>query len=144
MSLPTTGDQTPPAAVPGSTPTPRAMGRAGGSSCAAATARRRPSGFTSQRAAAGARRRLVEQVERREVVHTTETFGRYFARDVSRQGWGAVIGKPYDSVCSAPAIRLPRLPRIGTPALLETERVGRSVLPAFAMRDRRSGTSSRN
>jgi hypothetical protein len=34
-------------------------------------------GFTSQSAAADARRRLIEQVERREVVHTTETFGRY-------------------------------------------------------------------
>ncbi len=36
--------------------------------------------FTSQRAATDARRRLVEQVERREVVHTTETFGRYSER----------------------------------------------------------------
>ena len=42
-------------------------------------------GFTSQRAAAGARRRLVEQVERREVVHTTETFGRYWERWLARR-----------------------------------------------------------
>ena len=42
-------------------------------------------GFTSQRAAAEARRRLVEQVERREVVHTTETFGRYWERWLARR-----------------------------------------------------------
>lgn len=42
-------------------------------------------GFTSQRAAADARRRLVEQVERREVVHTTETFGRYWERWLARR-----------------------------------------------------------
>jgi integrase len=42
-------------------------------------------GFTSQRAAADARRRLIEQVERREVVHTTETFGRYWERWLTRR-----------------------------------------------------------
>jgi len=42
-------------------------------------------GFTSQRAAADARRRLVEQVERREVVHTTETFGRHWERWLTRR-----------------------------------------------------------
>ena len=42
-------------------------------------------GFTSQRAATDARRRLVEQVERREVVHTTETFGRYWERWIARR-----------------------------------------------------------
>lgn len=42
-------------------------------------------GFTSQRAAADARRRLVEQVERREVLHTTETFGRYWDRWLTRR-----------------------------------------------------------
>lgn len=42
-------------------------------------------GFTSRRAAADARRRLVEQVERREVVHTTETFGRYWDRWLARR-----------------------------------------------------------
>ncbi len=42
-------------------------------------------GFTSQRAAAEARRRLVEQVERREVVHTTESFGRYWERWLARR-----------------------------------------------------------
>jgi integrase len=42
-------------------------------------------GFASQRAAADARRRLVEQVERREVVHTTETFGRYGERWLARR-----------------------------------------------------------
>lgn len=42
-------------------------------------------GFVSQRAAADARRRLVEQVERREVVHTTETFARYWERWLSRR-----------------------------------------------------------
>jgi hypothetical protein len=42
-------------------------------------------GFTSQRAAASARRRLVEQVERREVVHTTETLGRYWERWLARR-----------------------------------------------------------
>ncbi|HTU95116.1 MAG TPA: hypothetical protein VMF14_04695, partial [Solirubrobacteraceae bacterium] len=42
-------------------------------------------GFTSQRAAADARRRLVEQVERREVVHTTETFDTYWHRWLGRR-----------------------------------------------------------
>jgi integrase len=42
-------------------------------------------GFTSQRAATDARRRLVEQAERREVVHTTETFGRYWERWIARR-----------------------------------------------------------
>ena len=42
-------------------------------------------GFTSQRAAADARRRLVEQVERREVVHTTESFGEYWERWLGRR-----------------------------------------------------------
>jgi hypothetical protein len=42
-------------------------------------------GFTSQRSAADARRRLVEQVERREVVHATEPFGRYWERWLGRR-----------------------------------------------------------
>jgi len=42
-------------------------------------------GFTSQRAAVDARRRLVEQVERREVVHTTETFDTYWHRWLGRR-----------------------------------------------------------
>jgi integrase len=42
-------------------------------------------GFTSQRAAADARRRLVEQVERRELVHTTETFAHYWERWLARR-----------------------------------------------------------
>jgi integrase len=42
-------------------------------------------GFTSRRAAADARRRLTEQVERREVVHTTETFGAYWERWLVRR-----------------------------------------------------------
>jgi integrase len=42
-------------------------------------------GFISQRAATDARRRLIEQVERREVVHTTETFGRYWERWLTRR-----------------------------------------------------------
>jgi len=42
-------------------------------------------GFTSRRAAAGARRGLVEQVERREIVHTSETFGRYWERWLARR-----------------------------------------------------------
>ena len=37
-------------------------------------------GFTSERAARDARRRLVEQVERGEVRHTTETFAGYWER----------------------------------------------------------------
>jgi hypothetical protein len=57
-------------------------------------------GFTSQRSAADARRRLVEQVERREVVHTTETFGRYWER------WLAFLDPtfPDGSYCSLEAI----------------------------------------
>jgi hypothetical protein len=42
-------------------------------------------GFTSQRAAADTRRQLVERVERREVVHTTETFGHYWERWLGRR-----------------------------------------------------------
>jgi integrase len=42
-------------------------------------------GFMSRRAAADARRRLVEQVERREIVHATETFGRYWERWLIRR-----------------------------------------------------------
>jgi integrase len=42
-------------------------------------------GFGSQRVAAEARRRFVEQVERREVVHTTETFGHYWDRWLARR-----------------------------------------------------------
>lgn len=42
-------------------------------------------GFSSQRAALDARRRLIEQVERREVVHTTETFGHYWDRWLTRR-----------------------------------------------------------
>ncbi len=41
-------------------------------------------GFSSQRAARDARRRLVEQVERREVRHTKETFGDYWHRWLER------------------------------------------------------------
>ncbi len=37
-------------------------------------------GFTSERAARDARRRLIEQVERGEVRHTTQTFGQYWER----------------------------------------------------------------
>ncbi len=37
-------------------------------------------GFSSERAAQDARRRLIEQVERGEVRHTTQTFGRYWER----------------------------------------------------------------
>ena len=56
------------------------------SACVGATAARpRKRSSTSQRAAADARRRLVEQVERREIVHTTETFGRYWARWLTRR-----------------------------------------------------------
>lgn len=53
-------------------------------------------GFTSERAAKDAKRRLVEQVERRELVHTAETFGAYWARWLQRRRpylepgtWGA-------------------------------------------------------
>ncbi|MHB8692329.1 MAG: site-specific integrase, partial [Solirubrobacteraceae bacterium] len=42
-------------------------------------------GFASERAARDARRRLVEQVERREVVHTKETFGDYWNRWLARR-----------------------------------------------------------
>jgi hypothetical protein len=42
-------------------------------------------GFTSRRAAADARRRLTEQVKRRGVVHTTETFGAYWERWLVRR-----------------------------------------------------------
>ena len=67
-------------------PTRPATESAGGSSCARSdgsqTSKR---GFTSQRTAANARRRLVEQVERREVVHTTETFGFYWERWLARR-----------------------------------------------------------
>jgi integrase len=42
-------------------------------------------GFVSERAARDARRRLVEQVERREVVHTKETFGQYWERWLARR-----------------------------------------------------------
>ena len=37
-------------------------------------------GFSSERAAQDARRRLIEQVERGEVRHTTQTFGQYWER----------------------------------------------------------------
>lgn len=42
-------------------------------------------GFTSERSARDARRRLVEQVERGEVRHTKETFGRYWDRWLTRR-----------------------------------------------------------
>jgi len=42
-------------------------------------------GFASERAARDARRRLIEQVERGEVRHTKETFGRYWARWLDRR-----------------------------------------------------------
>jgi integrase len=42
-------------------------------------------GFTSERAAADAKRRYIEQIERREVVHTVETFGSYWARWLQRR-----------------------------------------------------------
>jgi integrase len=42
-------------------------------------------GFASQRAATDARRRLIEQVERRELVHTSETFGSYWQRWLARR-----------------------------------------------------------
>lgn len=45
-------------------------------------------GFTSQRAASEAKRRAVEQVERREVRHTKETFGDYWERWLAQR-------KPY-------------------------------------------------
>jgi integrase len=45
-------------------------------------------GFSSKTAAAAARRRAVEQVARREVVHTRETFGQHWARWLERR-------KPY-------------------------------------------------
>lgn len=45
-------------------------------------------GFMSERAARAARRRLIEQVERGEVRHTRETFGRYWERWLARR-------KPY-------------------------------------------------
>jgi len=45
-------------------------------------------GFTSEAAARDARRRMVEQVVRREVVHTKRTFGDFWARWLERR-------KPY-------------------------------------------------
>jgi hypothetical protein len=45
-------------------------------------------GFSSEGAARDARRRTVEQVVRREVVHTRETFGQHWARWLERR-------KPY-------------------------------------------------
>ena len=45
-------------------------------------------GFTSQSAAAGWRRRQAEKVERREVIHTKETFGGFWPRWLARR-------KPY-------------------------------------------------
>jgi len=45
-------------------------------------------GFTSETAARDARRRAVEQVARREVVHTNETFGAFWTRWLARR-------KPY-------------------------------------------------
>jgi integrase len=45
-------------------------------------------GFTSETAARDARRRAIEKVERREVVHTSETFAAYWSRWLERR-------KPY-------------------------------------------------
>lgn len=45
-------------------------------------------GFTSETAARDARRRMVEQVERREVIHTNETFGEFWGSWLERR-------KPY-------------------------------------------------
>ena len=41
-------------------------------------------GFTSETAARDARRRAVEQVERREFVHTNGTFGAFWSRWLAR------------------------------------------------------------
>jgi integrase len=42
-------------------------------------------GFTSERAARDAKRRAVEQIERKEVVHSIETFGSYWERWLKRR-----------------------------------------------------------
>lgn len=65
--------------------------------------------FSSQRAAAEARRRLIEQVERREAVHTAETFGHYWERWLARrqpyleEGPGAAMRSTAASGCCPPS-----------------------------------------
>jgi hypothetical protein len=67
-------------------------------------------GFSSETAARDARRRAVEQVVRREVVHTRETFGQHWARWLERR-------KPYlesgtwGSSCGATSLHKARIRR---------------------------------